>query len=158
MRTIKIILAVGIFICMFLPLSQCSSSFSSHKKYSENIQTAKSVSEANIPSPENHVIRVTNRMPESFEDYIFTLGFILPLLCCIPYFKNRKFHLAQLCVQTLFSGWFLFEVYILVYSVFTPLYGGYILTLLSIAFFIISLFELFVYMRAARFNVRQNIK
>lgn len=166
-RYLKIILAVGIFICMFLPLSKCSHDLSGPRKHSETTKSNEAIEESikeneaiKISKPiakvnaraetDGVVIRMTSRVPENLDDYIFTLGFILPLLFCIPYSKNGKLHLAQLLVQMLFSGWLIFEVYILVYSFFTPLYGGYLLTLFSLAFFCNGFFELFAFIRSAR--------
>jgi hypothetical protein len=155
-KHIKIILAVGIFICMFLPLSKCSSDLSGPRKQSENLKINNSSAAASTNIRQDRVTRIADRMPNSIMDYVATFSFVLPLLFCLPFPKNKKLHLTQLLLQILFSIWLLIQVYILVYSFYTPLYGGYILTLLAVTFFIHGLFELFNYIRCGRNRVGDN--
>ena len=155
-RYIKIILAVGIFICMFLPLSKCTSDLSGPRKQSENLKINNPSAAPNTHIIPDRITRIADQVPTSFMEYVVTISFIFPLLLCIPFSKNRKLHLAHLVLQILFSIWLLLQVYILVYSFYTPLYGGYLLTLLAGAFFIYGLFELFTYIRHGRNSVKHH--
>jgi len=149
-------LSLGILACMFLPLSQCSGSWSSPKKHSQTIPTNESAVENPVLSKTEATIVVVNKLPKTIQEFVVLVTFIAPLLFCVPYSKNRKLHLVHLLTQTAFTGWLLFLVFVLVHSIFEPLYGGYILTFLSGAFLVNTLFEWVVFIRTTKliFNPR----
>lgn len=147
LRYLKLIFSLGIFVCMFLPLSQCSNPWSSPKNNSQSVTTNESVVEKTVAIATILTTVVVNKPPTNFPEFIIFVTFIVPLLFCVPYARNKRLYFAHLLMQTVFIGWLLLFIFVLVYSVYEPLYGGYILTFFSGAFLINTLFEWFVFIR-----------
>jgi hypothetical protein len=138
-RGLKIIFAIGIAICMFLPLSKCSGD--SPKLHAAQSKS-ESVSTTTINSAESEseeMIVKFGGFPTDIQSYLIYLAFISPLLCCIP-LKKSTHKVAMLSVQTILLFWLFFVIYVFVYS-FKPLYGGYLLSVFSILYFVLTLFE-----------------
>ena len=133
LKVFKNITALGIFICLFIPLSQCV--------YTPHAINDDKVSELS-GDPQIHEIVIFNEISRiDIIDFYIPFTFVVPLFFCIPFYRKRKRFLIVQSIQTLYSIWLLYFVYIMVYRFYTPLAGGYILTILAILFLMVTSFE-----------------
>ena len=138
-RSLKIIFAIGIAICMFLPLSKCSGDSPKLHAAQSKSESVSSATKNSAEFESDLMVVKLGEFPTDFESYLIYLAFISPLLCCIPVKKSaHKF--AMLSLQTILLFWLFFVIYIFVYS-FKPLYGGYLLSTFSCLYFVLTLFE-----------------
>jgi hypothetical protein len=151
MKIIKLIMALGIFICLFLPLSQCTRISNSYQKdvAQRNVAEGTSQSEATIGAqseiPQEKEVDI-HIMIDSFDDMVdgekipFYISFILPLLFCVSVVK-KKWHILLLTLQTVNHFWLIYLTYIAVWFLWQPLWGGYLLTSFVAIYFLVTIFE-----------------
>jgi Na+/glutamate symporter len=135
---LKNFIAVGIFSCLFLPLSQCSSPKLIKPTVPES-QAVGSVVDKKIEWTTSTI--KFNLVPKNIQEFVTELALVLPLIFSLVKFKTIKLTIISLALQTASVFWLLFVVFMVVYILGKPLYGGYVLTLFSIAFSIYTLFE-----------------
>ena len=84
-RILKIICALGIIICMFLPLSKCTGD--SPKLHAAQLnsekQTAETPNSTELESEE--MVVKFGGVPTDIESYAIYFAFISPLICCITF-------------------------------------------------------------------------
>lgn len=124
MKIIKFLMAIGIFACLFLPLSQCTS-----KNDDGEIET------------EVHIIVDSVYDVTALENIIRIISFSLPLIFCIVV-AARKWKITLLVLQTVNHLWLGFLAYMDVWYLWqSPMWGGYLLTIFVMIYFFITIFE-----------------
>ena len=134
-KTIKLLLALLIFGCLFLPLSQCSSNMA-YRQNSAAIDSGASQSDKRI-SPS---LIMASQAPRNLGDAMVLLALVLPLFFCIS-LKSKVGTITFLLLQTLAALWLIFVTWVVVFAFNKPLWGGYILTMSSLSYFIFTFYE-----------------
>ena len=138
-KFLKTIVSVIILVCIFLPLSQCS------------MQTMKVVDEitGEVVKPSETIyqnITVSDSLfgkeaEISLESFILPIVFLIPLLLSLlPSFKNLK-RTIKLVAQVIFSIWFSYQSYLIVFTIGSPLMAGWVLAIASVLFVVLCLIE-----------------
>jgi len=134
-RILKIVLALSIFGCMFLPLSQCT--YTPHQFVEEGAEEA-----LKEPETETKILVISEGFSEwGFHDLWLPLTFVLPLLFAVPFHHKRRRFLVIQCLQTIYVVWLAFVIFVVVYRFYEPLYGGYILTLMCLVYTWVTIVE-----------------
>lgn len=124
MKIIKFLMAMGIFACLFLPLSQCTTK-----------------NDDGVMETEIHVIIDSVYDVTALENIIRIVGFTLPLLFCISV-TARKCKITLLVLQTVNHLWLAFLTYMDVWYLWqSPMWGGYLLTGFVMIYFVITIIE-----------------
>ena len=140
-RIIKIASAIGIFICMFIPLSQCT--YVPHELAEDSIYEVPSNPKV---EPKTTVLVVSKKIPElELVEFWIPFTFIAPLMFSMPFHQRKKRFIIIQSLQTLYVFWLSYFVFNAVYIFYEPLAGGYILTALAIVFGLITTIEWFKY-------------
>lgn len=145
-KVTKLIISIGILICMFIPISQCSYT---PQPIDLDSQT-KAAPDFKIKSKTSVNIVAEDIADMGVLDYWIPLTFILPLFFCIPFHKKRRRFVILQSIQSLYAIWLLYFVFIAVYYYYDPLFGGYIFTLLALCFGIVTVLEWIKYYGNAR--------
>ena len=139
-KLVKTISSLVILVCFFLPLSQCSLQTQSGlgSESNQEAQASNEIQYRNIVISES----IFGEAAElSIESFVLPMLFSLPLIFSLmPSFSKKK-KVLKLLIQSLFSVWFVYWSYVLVFSIGNPLRGGWILSCASIVFFILCLIE-----------------
>jgi len=139
MKITKLIMAIGIFICLFLPLSQCAST----TEHQSNTGSTDQKSHQENTRKDDSNIRI---IISSIEDLIdvekipLSIGFILPLLFCIS-LVEKKWKILVLVLQTVNQGWLNYLTFMIVWYFTEPLWGGWLLTVCAIGYSLITIIE-----------------
>jgi len=125
---------------MFLPLSQCSIQTSSKVDENANQEIKSST------SVKKDIVVVNSILGEeaelSFEGFLLPIAFLIPLIfSLLPNFSLWK-KAVKLAAQIVFSVWFVYNSYTLVFSIGSPLIAGYLLMFASCAFLILCFIEI----------------
>jgi len=136
---------------MFLPLSQCS--MKTPAKVDENsgeiIVPSKTIQENIVVSE----LVLGEEAEFSFGSLLLPSMFIIPLIfSLLPSFSSGK-RTTKLIVQLVFSAWFLYISYELVFTLGSPLLAGWMLMLASCLFLVLCFIELVT----MKHNKNQNI-
>lgn len=146
MNIIKVIMALGIFICLFLPLSQCTRMSSEAQ---ESISKNETVDGSNLITEDNQGREVkVHIIIDSADDLLNInldavpglIAFILPLIFSISVQKT-VWRILFLVLQTANQIWLSFIAYFVVWTFYEPLWGGYILTFCVAAYSLITIIE-----------------
>jgi hypothetical protein len=140
-KKLKVFLSLGILICLFLPLSQCSSVPAAIKSKSliASSQSEEFKSSLGVAT-KSPIVRLYS-LPDNLGDWAILCAFVLPLLVCFISSKNFILSFLFLSFQTVVVAWLGYVIFILVYSLGSPLYGGYILTIFYSAYCGYTIFE-----------------
>ncbi len=131
LRVLKILISLGILVCMFLPISQCS-------------YTPEPLESSLNLAPTIYQITIAEQWPPTeMIDYVILLSFIFPLIFSMLCWHQKKLSLIVLILQTVFSIWFICLIYDLAFRLYSPLLTGYILIALAFFFFLVSSLEWF---------------
>ena len=125
---------------MFLPLSQCSihTLVEVDETTGEVISSSEDVEKYIIVSE----LLLGDEAEISFESLLIPVTFLIPLIfSLLPSFSSRR-KIAKLSMQTLFSMWFIYSSYELVFTLGSPLKAGWVLMLASCLFLILCITEL----------------
>jgi hypothetical protein len=138
-------MALGIFICLFLPLSQCAGISEKHSEINDTDESGQLVPENELKREQGNDsnIRIIISSIDDvidFEKIPVFLGFILPLLFCIS-FVSKKWKILLLILQTVNQGWLIYLTCGLVWFLSEPLWGGYLLTFCVGVYFLITIVE-----------------
>jgi hypothetical protein len=146
MKIIKLMMALGIFICLFLPLSQCTSissdakkSISENEKVDDGKLLAKGNSDKNV---QVHIIidSVEDLLNLSLDAVPGLIAFIFPLVFCISV-RKMLWRILFLVFQTANQIWLGFITFVVVWALYEPLWGGYILTFCVTVYSLITIVE-----------------
>ena len=139
-KLLKTIVSLVILVCMFLPLAQCS------------MQTVAKVDETTgkLISPSEDVeeyiivseLLLGDEAEISFESLLIPVTFFIPLIFSLLPIFNSWGKISKLAAQTIFSLWFIYSSYELVFTIGSPLKAGWALMLFSCLFLILCLAEL----------------
>lgn len=141
MKIIKLILAVGILVCLFLPLSKCTGISEAHSDFvdAEGYDHASQESDSTEFQKTYTVISDLDDMLDVEKIPVF-IGFLLPLLCCFT-FVRKKWNAALLVLQTANQLWLIYLTCGLVWFLSEPLWGGYLLTFCVAIYTLITIVE-----------------
>ena len=142
MKIIKIVMAMGILSCLFFPLSQCTGVPGGHPEPSEFDQKIQYDEADNIQESSSNVHQVISGIDDIKDvgNFPIVLAFILPLLFCISAI-TRKWKLLILILQTVNQAWLIYLTFMLVWIFSEPLWGGWLLTVCALIYFLITIIE-----------------
>lgn len=144
MKIIKLIMAMGIFICLFLPLSQCTGISEKHSDITDTTKSGQVVQEEpkEIQEDNSNIKIVISSIDDvvDIENISVFIGFLLPLLFCVS-FVTRKWKIITLILQTVNQGWLIYLTWGLVWFLSEPLWGGYLLTFCVAVYSLITIVE-----------------
>ncbi len=138
---VKKISAIGIFISLFLPISQCSE---------ESIQGLKSdvpekQIENRIESEQNATSRplIIARTLSWKEPSVLwvPLAFLFPLIFCFSFKQTKRRLVISQSLQSASIILLGYIVYNAVYIYYEPLFFGYVLSLLTLSYFLVTIVE-----------------
>jgi len=138
-RVLKTIFSLIIFVCIFLPISQCSMK----TKPEVDLNTGEVLKLSETVKEDIVILNfVFNEDEEiSIHSLIFLSIFIIPLfLALMPNFSYWK-RILKLIFQSLFSFWLVYNSYQMVFGFSNPLIAGWFLIFASVSFLVLSLFE-----------------
>ncbi len=142
MNIVKIVVAIGIFCCLFLPLSHCSTS---QERTSIETETSSEIeTKTSREDGDSYSILHWGNLTD-IDNFPLLLGFLLPFLFCIK-FNSKKTRIVMLILQTANCVYLVLLTYISVY-VFHPLWGGYLLTTWVILNFVHTFYEWIILFR-----------
>ncbi len=127
----RLILAFAFLVFLFLPLSQCSTTEEQGPDSAEAVTS---------PADPEKFIPIES-LEDGWESAAWTLGnFMFPLLTCLLRPKAYRLKLAASAVQAGAGAWFMYMLYGWIYSwPNEPLLAGHILSLLVLAFLLLSI-------------------
>lgn len=146
MKIIKLIMALGIFMCLFLPLSQCTGisndtkkSNSENKKLNDNNFSVEGNSDNKVKV---HIIidSVEDLLNLNLDAVPGLLAFISPLLFSISV-RKKAWRIIFLVLQTANQIWLGFITFVVVWTLYDPLWGGYLLTFCVSIYSLITIVE-----------------
>jgi hypothetical protein len=148
MKIIKLIMALGIFICLFLPLSQCTGVPGGHPEPGEFDQMIKESEEEDVQENDSNIHRVISDIDDVTDigNIPLFLAFILPLLFCVSVIA-RKWKLLVLILQTANQTWLIYVTFILVWYFSEPLWGGWLLTFCTVGYSLMTILEWIYFFR-----------
>ncbi len=139
-KLFKTIVSLVIVVCMFLPLSQCSMKTLAtvNKNTGEVISHSESINKNVVVSE----LFLSEGVEVSFWSLLIPIMFFIPLFfSLLPHFSSWM-QILRLVTQTLFSIWFVYSSYELVFTIGKPLQAGWALMAASCLFLILCLIEL----------------
>jgi len=143
-RLLKALLGATIFLCMFLPLAQCSTS--APIRHDDVVDEVASQVQPFVKEVVVSELVYGEQSEFSFWSLYLPFAFCVPLLFAIlpTFFGSKEF--LRLTLQSLYGFWFCAESYNLVFNIGTPLSAGYLLIISTIVFLLTSLVEICVFL------------
>jgi hypothetical protein len=137
LKIVKTFVALVIFVCLFLPISQCTTKgvVELDPKTDEIVKTSPDKVEERVIF--SSLFAENDNTESVLVDIVLLVSFLLPLTFSLTPKLSEYRAVLKRCLQSLFSVWFIYLTYNLVFLFTKPLPAGWLLLASSGLFFII---------------------